>query len=61
MLWNVIPCSFMCSDQCVGGACFKRILLMPETLITFHQSTGCHTLGDFIDAAMGMPALACKF
>lgn len=34
---------------------------MPETLITLHQSTGCHILEDFIDVAMGMPELACKF
>jgi len=34
---------------------------MPETLITLHQSTGCHILQDFIDVAMGMPELACKF
>jgi len=34
---------------------------MPETLITLHQSTGCHSLEDFIDAAMGMLELSCKF
>ena len=34
---------------------------IPETLINLHQSTGCHILEDFIDAAIGMPELACKF
>jgi hypothetical protein len=33
---------------------------MPETLITSPQSTECHILEDFIDAAMGMPELTCK-
>lgn len=38
-----------------------EVASMPETLVTLHQSTGCHSLEDFTDVAMGMPELARKF